>query len=311
MSSVREALLLEQAMRAAGAYPDSSRVIALARAGREAALVADRALDDGYLASALVVYREAALAFMAAAVTATAGTGEPLPDSLTPEAVLARFRERKWRGGGPAALEAFSASLEAARPVGASPARPDVEAAREAVTWLGTLVEPRGVPELKLQRGVRLGLAGGVAVAALAWLLSGLGGGKNVALHKPATASSLFNATMNPAGLTDGVIAGAPFGMHTKVGGQQWVQVDLESVRSIDHVSVYNRGDGYFDEGLPFTLQTSEDGVTFTDLDKRTTSFSQSAPWVAKADGRKARYVRVNSAPGKYVTLSEIEVYGS
>jgi hypothetical protein len=311
---MREALLLEQAMRAARSYTDGARVSALARAGAEAALVADRALDDGYLASALIVYREAGLAFIAAAVVG-APASEPAPAELSPAAVLARFRERQWPGEKKAELEAFCASLAperaVERSVGVAPARSEVEAARDVVSWLGTLVEPRGVAELRVQRGVRIALAGALAVAALAWGISGLMPNKNIALHKPVSASALFNASINPAGLTDGVITGAPFGIHTKVGGVQWVQVDLESVHRLDRVVVYNRGDGYFDEGLPFTLQISLDGATFTDVEKRATHFSQTEPWVAKLNGASARYVRIFPGPGKYVTLSEVEVFAN
>jgi F5/8 type C domain len=309
---VREALLLEQAMRAARGYTDGARVSALARAGAEASLVADRALDDGYLASALTVYRDAGLLFMAAAVVG-APASEPVAAELPPAGVLTRFRARQWPGEKQAELEAFCASLAperaAERPVGAAPARPEVEAARDVVSWLATLVEPRGVAELRVQRGVRVALAGALAVAALAWGISGLMPVKNVALHRPVTASGLFNASINPAGLTDGVIAGAPYGIHTKVGGTQWVQVDLESVRKLDRIVVYNRADGYFDEGLPFTLQASVDGAIFADVETRRTHFSQTDPWVAKANGANARYVRIVAAPGKYVTLSEVEVF--
>ena len=311
---MREALLLEQAMRAARGYTDGARVSALARAGAEAALVADRALDDGYLASALTVYRDAGLLFMAAAVVG-APASEPLAAELPPATVLARFRERQWPGEKKAELEAFCGSLAperaAERPVGAAPARSEVEAARDVVSWLATLVEARGVAELRVQRGVRIALAGALAVAALAWGISGLMSNKNVALHKPVTASALFNASINPGGLTDGVIMGAPYGIHTKVGGLQWVQVDLESVQKLDKILIYNRADGYFDEGLPFTLQTSVDGAIFTDIEKRTTHFSQTEPWVAKLNGVNARYVRIVAAPAKYVTLSEVEVFAN
>jgi hypothetical protein len=311
---MREALLLEQAMRAARSYTDGARVSTLARAGAEAALVADRALDDGYLASALTVYREAGVLFMAAAVVG-APASEPVAAELPPATVVARFRERQWPGEKKAELESFCASLAperaAERSVGVAPARSEVESARDVVSWLATLVEPRGVTELRVQRGVRVALAGALAVAALAWGISGLMPNKNLALHKPVTASALFNAGINPGGLTDGVITGPGYGIHTKVGGTQWVQVDLEGVHTLDRIAVYNRGDGYFDEGLPFTLQISVDGATFTDVDKRTTHFSQTDPWVAKLNGASARYVRIFSAPGKYVTLSEVEVFAN
>jgi hypothetical protein len=309
VSWVREAVLLENPIRQAGSYANGARVIALARAGHEAALVADRALEDGYLASAQALYREAALSFMAAAVEATPGA-TPAGDPLPRQSVLARFRERPWRVDGRVALEPFCASLAAEPAVGAAPARPDVEAAREVVRWLGTLVEARGLGELRVTRGVRVALAGVLALAALVWIVSAFTAGKNVALHKPVATSGLHPAAVSPpGGLTDGEIAGAAYGVHTKASDAPWVQVDLERVYAIDTIKVYNRGDGYFDEGLPMTLQLSQDGATFTDLETRTTTFGQSTPWVARAAGAKARFVRVRGAPGKYVTLSELEVY--
>jgi hypothetical protein len=307
MASVREALLLERAMLTARSYPDATRVIALARAAHEASLVADRALEDRYLACALSLYREAALLLMAAILAGTPGS-EPIAEPLSRAAVLARFRELPLRGA--ASAEVFYASLEHEPPLGVAPSRSEAEDARDAVRWLAKLIEPRGLRELRVERGVRLGLAGVAVVAAVAWAISGVAGHKNVALHKPVTVSSVHPGALSPpAGLTDGVISGALYGVHTQVGDAPWVQVDLESVTEIDEVRVYNRGDGYFDEGLPMTLQFSEDGSTFTDLEKRTTSFSQGSPWVAKANGRKARYVRVRGAPGKYVALSELEIY--
>jgi hypothetical protein len=310
---MREALFLEQAMRTARGYTDGARVTALARGAAEAALVADRALDDGYLASALALYREAGLLYMAAAVVG-APASEPVAGELSAAAALARFRERQWPGERRAELEAFCAAFAPERAterlVGVVPARAEVEAAREVASWVATLVEPRGLAELRIQRGVRVTFAAAIALVVLVWAISSLTGKKNLALHKPASASSVYNGTVSPRGLTDGVIGGAFYGMHTQVGGIQWVQVDLESVQPIGRIEVYNRGDGYFEEGLPFTLQLSEDGVTFTDLEKRTTSFTQNDPWVAKAGGKRARFVRIVGALGKYVTLSEIEVYG-
>jgi hypothetical protein len=110
--------------------------------------------------------------------------------------------------------------------------------------------------------------------------------------------------------LTDGVISGATYGVHTDVSDAPWVQVDLLAVYALDKIKIYNRGDAFFDDGLPMTLQVSDNGVTFVDVETRTKLFGQTTPWVAKARGLKARFVRIRGARGKYVTLSELEVFG-
>jgi hypothetical protein len=157
---------------------------------------------------------------------------------------------------------------------------------------------------------MRLLGAGLAAVALLVWAASGLLSNENVALHKPVTTSGVHpNATSPPSGLTDGVTTGAPYGVHTTTGDNPWVQVDLLGVHKIRKVKIYNRGVGWFDDGLPMTLQVSENGVVFTDVETRRTSFSQKSPWIAKVGGKRARYIRVRGTPGKYVTLSELEAF--
>jgi hypothetical protein len=83
--------------------------------------------------------------------------------------------------------------------------------------------------------------------------------------------------------------------------------VDLLASYKIDKVKIYNRADGWFDDGLPLSLEFSEDGATFTEVNKRTEGFTSRAPWTFEAKGAKTRYVRVRSP--KYVALTEIEVY--
>src|SRR6185369_14414810 len=100
------------------------------------------------------------------------------------------------------------------------------------------------------------------------------------------------------------------YGIETTVSDDPWVQVDLERLHKIYTVKVYNRGDTAFDAGLPCTLQCSENGREFVDLDKRVNVFSQAQPWVVKPRGRACRYVRVRADKGKYIALSEIEVFG-
>ena len=120
--------------------------------------------------------------------------------------------------------------------------------------------------------------------------------------------SAPFPGSPPPAGLTDGVIEGAPYGTSTQLGDAPWVEVDLGRVYHLDKIKIYNRGDGFGDDGLPMTLQVSENGVAYLEVETRSTTFEQTSPCkVAKGRGRAARYVRVRGARGKYVALSELE----
>jgi hypothetical protein len=305
LGALREALLLEGATRTAAGYAEDARarMRALVRAAREHVHAADAALEDGHAASALPLYREAALLLMAARVTVAGG--EPLGEPLAAGEVLARFRAVS-----PTALDASVDEGTFVFVGSAAEATSRAEAARAVVRSLRGLVEPRGLAELRFVRDLRVGAAGVVAVAFLAWVGLGLFGRENIALHRPVTTSGVHPSALSPpSGLTDGVISGAPYGVHTQVGDAPWVQVDLGAIRRIDRVKIYNRGDGYLDDGLPLTLQLSENGVHFIDVDTRTASFTQVRPWVFKAQGSSARYVRVKAARGKYVALSELEVF--
>jgi hypothetical protein len=88
------------------------------------------------------------------------------------------------------------------------------------------------------------------------------------------------------------------------------VRVDLGDVYQLKKIKIYNRGDGWFDDHLPLTVELSENGVDFTPIDRRTTSFSQWSPWVVAPGGQRARYIQVHGAKGKFVALSELEAYG-
>jgi F5/8 type C domain len=95
--------------------------------------------------------------------------------------------------------------------------------------------------------------------------------------------------------------------VHTNLGGG-WVTVDLEAVRPISTIKIFNRADGWLDDGLPLRLELSQDDQRWTEVERRTTSFSATAPWVATLQAARARYVRV--ASDKYVALTEIEIFG-
>jgi hypothetical protein len=193
---------------------------------------------------------------------------------------------------GPDALAQRRASLEA------------------AANWLRARIEQRTVSQIRRTRIARLASAAVVIVTVVASALSAVMAAPNVALHRPVLATSRHPQSVAPAdnsGLVDG-IKDNNYGIHTLQEGSPWVMVDLESSRKIAEVKIYNRGDGWFDEGLPFVLELSEDGHTFTEVSTRTEPFSQTQPWTYSGSTR-ARFVRVRAPHLGYIALSEIEVF--
>jgi hypothetical protein len=85
------------------------------------------------------------------------------------------------------------------------------------------------------------------------------------------------------------------------------VLVDLKESHPIDHVVVYNRGDGWFDECLPLRVELSDDGEHFDVVGTQTTHF---VSFTVAVNGRAARFVRVSKPDRGYIALNEIEVYG-
>jgi hypothetical protein len=303
--------------RRAVATPPSVRekLRELYRAADDRARVAEGLVED-HVASALALCREAALLYAAAAVTAR--TGDPVPEPLRADDVLDRFRalelsatDAVQRSDSEAFLAGLSSPdiLSSDRLEGAGAAAAANEA-RRVMRSLASLVEPRTVAEIKVLRGLRIGVASLGAGALLVFIVAALLAPVNVALHKPVLISASHPESVSPpSGLTDGVKSGA-YGAETTVSDAPWIEVDLLALYKVDTIKVYNRGDTAFDAGLPMTLQCSTNDREFVDIETRTASFSQTKPWVAKARGRVCRYVRVRGAKGRYVALTELEVYG-
>ena len=181
------------------------------------------------------------------------------------------------------------------------------DAAAAAVKWLRRLAEPPVLRRTRLRWPAVAGLAALVLAGVIAARVM-TSQPANLALYRPVTASSRHPHSTAPAdnsGLVNGQVE-PTYGIHT-APKNAWVMVELDGVHAIDTVKVYNRGDGWFDEGLPMTLELSEDGRTFAAVDTRTTHFSSTAPWVFQAGGRRARAVRIRSAT--YISLAELEVY--
>jgi hypothetical protein len=307
-SWVRDSLLLERAERRVRSLGPTRQ--ALVRKYFDAALrrsvVADDLTDDSGVAAALVLYCNAAPLITAAVVTSF--DPEAPQDGAPPEALwdaLAALAKAGRLPPLPPELEEARRILTPAGRLAYDEVSPDElrrqhAVVKDALRWLRDQVEPRTLREIRVSRGVRLVL--------FVRAVSGLFAPPNIALHKKVTISQRLPISVAPAdnsGLVNGEIESS-YGIHTAVGAA-WVMIDLGQVFPIADVVVHNRADGWYDEGLPFMLELSEDGTHFTELERRTQHFSASDPWVAEAHGRRARYVRIRS--DHYVTLTEVEVH--
>jgi hypothetical protein len=315
--TVLDVLLMRPVEKTVSTYPQSrqDRMRELYRAANQRASVADDILES-HVVAALPLYREAAILYMAAVLTVRSEA--TLDEPLKNDQVVARFGEldhAKAPPGSEQLLRDFMDLLVVADPLlldrlSDGDAVDRVQSYRPLIAWLRSLTEPRTIREIKFQRAIRVTFATVVPLALVIWGLYRLITPVNIALHKPVVASSMHPySTSQPSGLTDGVKSGT-YGVHTNQEESPWVQVDLQDVYRIDKVSIYNRGDGWFDDGLPMTLLFSENGTDFKEVDKRTTTFGQWMPWTYKAHKARARYIRVAGNKGTFVALSELEVNG-
>jgi FkbM family methyltransferase len=137
--------------------------------------------------------------------------------------------------------------------------------------------------------------------------------GPNVALHKPATQSSVsaFSRRDDAQGAVNGVITGS-YGFHTDSEASPWWQVDLGAVASIDQVFVFNRIDTAPSRAYSFVLELSSDGQRFEQV------YAQNGAPFGGADGNparislngaSARFVRIELPSGGYLHLDQVEVF--
>lgn len=312
LSSLRDAFLLAGIeRRIAGRSLDAQqRIRALYDAASLRASIASELLQAHQHGAAFSLLREAAKLYTAAlAVEKGLSDGSAFGESPGLDQIDDLL--------GPAAASDFSeitSWLEHPDPLYFDQLEHDEALAKRAKVdrMLDTLrqrIEPRTLREvrrLRLYRLAMLAVVAAFAVSAGAWVALSP---KNIALGKPSFASSRHPQSIAPPnGLTDGETSGA-YGVHTQDEENAWVMVDLLFTQQIGKIKVFNRGDGYFDEGLPFALELSENGSDFVVVDERTKPFSRLRPWLHDARGQKARYVRIRKLGRGYVALSEIEIY--
>jgi hypothetical protein len=315
----RDAFLLKGAERAVQALtPDQhAKIRKYYDAALRRANVANDLSDDRNVAVAFVLYREAvgllATAVLASRSTAIDVEGQPAIRMLDALGELAAAGEIPPL---PTELQTVKTILATGEPLGFDrvPAQ-DLLAKRAAVEttigWLRERVEPRTLREIRATRILRLIGVTAVALVALVMLVARLTRPVNIALGKPGSISEKHPYAVCPldnSGGTNGDIESS-YGIHSNnapPGGISWVMIDLLASYKIDKVKIYNRADGWYDDGLPLSLEFSEDGVAFTEVNRRAEPFTSRSPWSFEAHGAKTRYVRVRSA--KYVALTEIEV---
>jgi hypothetical protein len=161
-----------------------------------------------------------------------------------------------------------------------------------------------GVERLLWLRRFRLGA---LALVLLLGIGSVLGRGpKNLALHRPVTLSdSEPHIAIDPKHLVDDDDLNLAF--HTANRTNPHVTIDLGGVRSVTRVDVFNRSDCCQDRAVPLVLQLSDDGKTFTTVERRTRQFQD---WrVTLPKGSRARYVRLLREGTSYFHLSEVRVF--
>lgn len=317
LSRLVELVWLGAAQRRAEGYSlEQQRLVAeLVAAAIARERVALTLREPASAAAALGVHRDAVLLAARAVLIAA---GRPVSDEAAGALQLVTQLEEVLaeRGAGDleAALQRLRPVLEATDPLVFDRMTPEEQrekrlALEMLLSWLRAEVEPRPVDALRMQRWTRVGLVALSAIALLILSFTRAAAPANVALGRPARASSRHPGTPDAAGVVDGEFR-AGFGVHTRREQAPWVEVDLETIHAVERVVVYHRADGYQDESLPLSLQVSEDGQTWQDVSLRSDRFTHASPWETALGGRRARLVRVTKPSPGYIALGEIVVYG-
>ena len=133
----------------------------------------------------------------------------------------------------------------------------------------------------------------------------------NLALNKPATISSTsrWTTTLHPTGANDGNVK-KDFGFHTSDKGTQWWKVDLQEVKEVGMIKVYNRGDGYQDRAKNLKIYYSLDDRTYTAIPRPDDgkAFDTFTLNINNGQGVKARYIKVELNDGNPLHLAQVEV---
>jgi hypothetical protein len=142
----------------------------------------------------------------------------------------------------------------------------------------------------------------------------------NLAPGKPATQSSTLYTTAAAAvdGNTNGNF-GAVSTTHTENTFQPWWQVDLGTSQNLDNIRLWNRTDCCGDRLSNFYVLVSDQPFVSTNLTTTINQAGVSAYYTpgqagvshAISVGRTGRYVRVQLAGTNFLSLAEVQIFGS
>jgi hypothetical protein len=322
---LREYFLLERAEREVSSRSENQRakIRDFVTAGDARLAAAAALIGENHVPAAMILYREG-IVFIIRALLEARGkeSSEQSPEyafrSLAPLVESGELPEA------PAGFADARALLTDTRPLAydelplaeAPSKRAQVEA---TAAWLRALVDARTPPQIKLSRVLRLGTLALAVFLGVGFGVSKLVAPKNLALGKPVQVSSrrphcpqgTGAEGLPPSGLVDGTV-GTAYDICTNGEVRPWATLDLQRVRPIGKVVVFNRADccwGNYD--LPVVLEVSDDGTNFREVARRTTAYSAADPWVVTLDRQSARFVklRVDANEPRELVLNELEVY--
>ena len=137
-----------------------------------------------------------------------------------------------------------------------------------------------------------------------------------MALHKPATQSSIYRGTgvdQGPQFGNDGILESKPrdpyLMVHTNADNPAWWQVDLEKVHTLNHLKIYNRKACCQEKARTIQVLLSTDGAHWDKVyAHKGTPFD-----VLTVDlgNRSARYVKLQLAEPGFLHFQECEIFGN
>ena len=131
---------------------------------------------------------------------------------------------------------------------------------------------------------------------------------ENLALGKYAR-SKMLSFAAQPFLAVDGDLSSA-FSIYPEdriASGDDWLQVDLDRPQTVDRYVVVSAPSVEDWRPSTFTLQKSDDGFTWTDVDKVTDNHKDRCE--RRVPAFTARYVRLYLPQGKPFTIQEFELY--